>query len=87
MPERTIAFIKSLARIKYLATSLCLIVIRFYMLFISPLKPRTCRFYPSCSQYTYDAFLKYGTSKGLIMGVKRILRCHPFNPGGYHPVE
>jgi len=87
LPERTIAFKKSHEVIKNLATSICLIMIRFYMLFISPLKPQMCRFYPSCSQYTYEAFLKYGISKGFIMGVKRILSCHPFNPGGYHPVE
>ncbi len=69
------------------ATLICLALIRFYRLFISPIKPRVCRFYPSCSQYTYEAVYKYGFLKGFWMGCKRILRCHPFNSGGYHPVE
>ncbi len=68
-------------------TIMCLALIRFYRLFVSPLKPQVCRFYPSCSQYTYEAVLKYGFGKGLFMGLKRVLSCHPFNPGGYHPVE
>jgi hypothetical protein len=41
-----------------------------------------CRFYPSCSEYTYQAIEKYGVGKGVWMGLKRILRCHPWNPGG-----
>ncbi len=69
------------------ATFICLALIRFYRLFISPIKPRVCRFYPSCSQYTYEAIYKYGFLKGFWMGLKRILSCHPFNPGGYHPVD
>ncbi|HHW67696.1 membrane protein insertion efficiency factor YidD [Defluviitalea raffinosedens] len=60
--------------------------ISFYRRFISPCKPPVCRFYPSCSQYTYLAVEKYGTIKGIYLGVKRILRCHPFHPGGYDPV-
>ncbi|MDY6825855.1 MAG: membrane protein insertion efficiency factor YidD [Bacillota bacterium] len=66
---------------------ICLLLIKFYRLYISPLKPRVCRFYPSCSQYTYEAVERYGIVHGLYMGLKRILRCHPFNPGGYDPVE
>ncbi len=87
MSERAIAVKKIAGTTEYLATSLCLKLIRFYMLFISPLKPQICRFYPTCSQYTYEAFAKYGFLRGLFMGGKRILSCHPFNPGGYHPVE
>ncbi len=45
-----------------------------------------CRFYPSCSKYTYQAIKKYGMLKGGLKGVKRISKCHPFNPGGYDPV-
>ncbi|MFO8192919.1 MAG: membrane protein insertion efficiency factor YidD [Bacillota bacterium] len=67
--------------------NICLFLISFYMIYISPLKPRVCRFYPSCSQYTYEAVERYGIARGLYMGMKRILRCHPFNPGGYDPVE
>ncbi|MBW6462805.1 MAG: membrane protein insertion efficiency factor YidD [Bacillota bacterium] len=72
---------------EYYATRICLIIIRFYRIFISPLKPRVCRFYPSCSEYTYEAVQKYGICKGIYMGMKRILKCHPFNPGGFNPVE
>lgn len=62
-------------------------LIRFYQRFLSPLKGGpTCRFYPSCSQYAYDALGKYGAVKGTYLAVKRILRCHPFHPGGYDPV-
>ncbi|MGM0689120.1 MAG: membrane protein insertion efficiency factor YidD [Bacillota bacterium] len=70
-----------------LVTKLCLALISFYRVFLSPIKPQVCRFYPSCSQYTYDALQRYGFKRGLVMGFKRILRCHPFSPGGYHPVE
>ncbi len=61
--------------------------IKFYRKRISPLKQPCCRFYPSCSQYTLEAVEKYGALKGCFMGIKRILRCHPFNKGGYDPVK
>ncbi len=61
-------------------------VIRFYQRFISPLFPPTCRFEPSCSQYGYEAIARYGILRGGWLAVKRICRCHPFNPGGYDPV-
>ncbi|MBQ6669286.1 MAG: membrane protein insertion efficiency factor YidD [bacterium] len=64
-----------------------LFLIRFYQRFISPLKGRSCRFYPTCSQYAYEAIVKYGVVKGVWMATKRILRCHPFNEGGYDPVK
>lgn len=67
---------------KWLALSL----IRFYKRFISPLLPSSCRFYPTCSQYTYEAIETYGVLRGTWLGVRRISRCHPFNPGGYDPV-
>lgn len=87
MPERKIASEKLLNVAERPAAIMCLALIRFYRLFISPLKPPVCRFYPTCSQYTYEAVSKYGFCKGLYMGLKRVLSCHPFNPGGYHPVE
>jgi len=65
---------------------LTLLLIRFYQKFISPLKPPTCRFYPSCSEYTYQAIARYGLLKGGWLGLKRLSRCHPWNPGGYDPV-
>ena len=61
-------------------------LIRFYQKFISPMFPPSCRFTPTCSHYTYEAISKYGVVKGGWLGIKRISRCHPFNPGGYDPV-
>ncbi|MEF3307245.1 membrane protein insertion efficiency factor YidD [Paenibacillus sp. GYB003] len=60
--------------------------IRFYRKWISPLKPPTCRFYPSCSAYALEAIDVYGPAKGSWMAVKRICKCHPFHPGGFDPV-
>jgi len=57
-------------------------IIQFYQKFISPLLGQNCRFYPTCSEYTYRAIKKYGLSAGGWRGVKRILKCHPWNPGG-----
>lgn len=62
-------------------------IIRLYQKFISPLKPACCRFYPTCSQYAIDAISRYGCIKGGFMAIKRVFRCHPFNPGGYDPVK
>lgn len=69
-----------------LIKKLLLNLIEFYQKRISPIKGRTCRFYPSCSEYTRQAVLKYGPLKGSYMGIKRVLKCHPFHPGGYDPV-
>lgn len=60
--------------------------VRFYQKFLSPLKPNSCRFYPTCSEYTVQALQKYGLILGLKKAILRILRCHPFNSGGYDPV-
>ncbi len=62
------------------------IPIRFYRLFVSPLFPPACRFYPSCSEYALQAVQQYHVPKALFLIVKRILRCHPFHPGGYDPL-
>ena len=62
-------------------------VLRGYKSFLSPLLPPSCRFIPTCSEYTAEAIAKHGVLKGAVLGVKRILRCHPFNPGGYDPVQ
>ncbi|PEE39079.1 membrane protein insertion efficiency factor YidD [Bacillus pseudomycoides] len=61
-------------------------IIRFYQKFISPMTPPTCRFYPTCSHYGLEAFQKYGAFKGFWLTLKRILKCHPFHPGGFDPV-
>jgi hypothetical protein len=63
-----------------------LVLIRFYQKWISRFLPSSCRFYPSCSEYTFQAIEKYGVLKGGWMGVRRISRCHPFHPGGFDPV-
>ncbi|MCK4682201.1 membrane protein insertion efficiency factor YidD [Candidatus Bipolaricaulota bacterium] len=60
--------------------------IRVYRQAVSPLLPRRCRFYPSCSEYAIEAITKHGVLKGGRLTVKRLLRCHPLNPGGYDPV-
>jgi putative membrane protein insertion efficiency factor len=65
---------------------LALGVIRFYQRFISPGLPSSCRFHPTCSQYTYEAIDKYGVLKGSWLGAKRIARCQPWNKGGFDPV-
>jgi uncharacterized protein len=62
-------------------------LLRFYKRFISPMLPPSCRFTPSCSEYTLDAVSKYGALKGIGMGIVRILRCHPFSKGGFDPVR
>ena len=60
--------------------------IRFYQKFISPALGPHCRFYPSYSQYTFEAIKEWGVIKGTFMGAKRICRCHPLNDGGFDPV-
>ncbi len=66
--------------------SLFILFIKIYQKLISPLFPNKCRFIPSCSHYAIEAINKYGVCKGSILALKRILKCHPFNPGGYDPV-
>ena len=64
-----------------------ILMIRFYKKFISPLLPSTCRFYPTCSTYFIQALEKYGVIKGSYLGIKRILKCHPWHEGGYDPLK
>ena len=63
-----------------------LLLIRFYRGFLSALKPPSCRYIPTCSEYAMIAVEKYGAAKGSFLAIKRILRCHPFHKGGYDPV-
>lgn len=70
----------------FMLKKLFLSIIRIYQRFISPMTPPTCRFYPTCSEYTKEAIEVYGAFKGGYMGVKRILKCHPFHEGGFDPV-
>ncbi len=70
---------------KWLAYPFILLV-KFYQKAISPLTPATCRFSPTCSQYTLTALEKYGLFKGGWLGIKRIFSCHPWGKKGYDPV-
>jgi hypothetical protein len=63
-----------------------ILLIRFYQIVISPIKGPVCRFYPTCSNYALEAIEKFGVIKGSWMAVKRLLKCHPFHPGGYDPL-
>lgn len=64
---------------------LCVALIQFYRYGISPLLGPRCRFYPSCSQYALDALRLHGPAAGTFLAIKRVLRCHPWNVGGYDP--
>ncbi len=74
-------------RIQNIPRLILLAMIRLYQVTLSrTLPPNTCRFYPTCSHYGYQAIYKYGALKGGLMAVWRVLRCNPFNPGGIDPV-
>ena len=64
-----------------------ILTILCYQKVISPFLPPVCRFYPSCSEYQIEALTKYGLIKGILLGIRRILKCHPFHEGGYDPVR
>lgn len=66
--------------------NILILLIKGYKAFISPLFPPSCRFNPTCSQYGLEAIARFGAFKGGYLTIKRILRCHPFHPGGYDPV-
>lgn len=61
-------------------------LIRFYQVVLSPLKSKSCRFEPTCSQYAYESILKHGIFKGIWLATKRISKCHPWGKSGYDPV-
>ena len=65
---------------------IALALIKGYKILISPLLGKNCRFYPTCSEYTHEAIQKHGLIKGLYLGTKRLLKCHPFHSGGVDPV-
>ena len=71
---------------KKLLQKLFLSLIYVYQHFISPMTPATCLFYQTCSEYTREAIVVYGPLKGTYMGIRRILKCHPFHKGGFDPV-
>nr|WP_091485734.1 membrane protein insertion efficiency factor YidD [Gracilibacillus orientalis] len=65
---------------------LIMLLIRFYQRFISPMFPPSCRFQPTCSHYSLECFQRFNIFKATYLSVKRILKCHPFHPGGFDPV-
>jgi uncharacterized protein len=69
-----------------LAARILIVPVLGYRRFVSPLLPPTCRFAPSCSEYALEALRRHGAARGLWLAVRRLARCHPFNPGGYDPV-
>ena len=64
-----------------------IVILQGYKRFISPLLPSACRFHPTCSEYMLEAVNKYGAARGIWMGTRRLLRCHPFHQGGFDPVR
>ncbi len=68
-------------------STLALYLLRGYKLFVSPLLPPVCRFTPTCSEYAAEAIARYGFIKGMKVGLRRLMRCHPFSAGGFDPVR
>ncbi len=73
-------------RVKKILKAILIGFIKFYKYAISPLKPPTCRYVPTCSEYSIEAIKKHGPLKGLWLAIKRILSCHPWGGHGYDPV-
>ena len=72
--------------VRFIAKQIFIVPIKLYQICISSWLPGSCRYSPSCSQYTVIAINKYGIIRGLYLGVKRVLRCHPWGNSGYDPV-
>lgn len=75
-----------LARSGFGLTALLLLLVRIYRRAVAPALPRACRFHPSCSAYTEEALRRHPLPKALWLSARRVLRCHPFHPGGFDPV-
>ena len=75
-----------LIKVWTILSRLLLLLIKFYRLILSPFLGNNCRFYPSCSEYAFEAIEKHGPFRGFYLAVKRIFKCHPFHKGGYDPV-
>jgi putative membrane protein insertion efficiency factor len=73
------------ARLSELGKGLALSCIRLYQS-TAPLRPKMCRYHPTCSEYTAQCIRAYGVFVGVALGIRRILRCNPFSPGGYDPI-
>jgi putative membrane protein insertion efficiency factor len=77
---------KGISKIKNVFIISALLFIRAYQVLISPVLGPACRFYPTCSAYAYEAISRYGLFKGSYLAFLRLMRCHPFHPGGIDPV-
>jgi hypothetical protein len=75
-----------MSRLATIPRDAAILALRGYKRFISPLLPPMCRFEPTCSVYAMQAIEKYGIMRGVWLGARRLLRCHPLNPGGWDPV-
>ena len=73
--------------LRHFFQTLLVALIRAYQLLVSPVLPRSCRFHPTCSEYTLTAIRMHGPLRGVLLGIRRLMRCHPFHPGGYDPVR
>jgi uncharacterized protein len=73
-------------RIEKIPTACVILILKVYKVFISPLFPPSCRYYPSCSKYAAEALKKHGLIKGSYLSIRRVVRCNPLFPGGYDPV-
>lgn len=62
-------------------------ILKIYKYFLSPFLPQSCRFFPTCSVYSMEAIQKYGIFKGCYLAIRRLIKCHPFHPGGYDPLK
>jgi len=73
--------------LRHFFQTLLVALIRAYQILVSPVLPRSCRFHPTCSEYTLTAIRMHGPLRGVLLGIRRLMRCHPFHPGGYDPVR
>jgi len=73
--------------LRHFFQTLLVALIRAYQILVSPILPRSCRFHPTCSEYALTAIRMHGPLRGILLGIRRLMRCHPFHPGGYDPVR